>query len=278
MKYADLHIHTKLSDSTFTPEQVIKQAHASGLSCVAITDHDTVDAIEPAIREAGQWNIEVIPGVELTAEIDDYEIHILGYFINWQAGWFKKKLKQICEVRNRRALAIIEKLRNLDIGLDADELMNKALPGSVGRLHIARMLQEKGFVSSIQEAFNKYIGSGRPCYVKKFKLTPAEAIDMIRKLNGLAVLAHPHVIGNDRLIAQFAQLGLRGLEVYYPEHDKATTKHYLDLAKECRLLITGGSDCHGLGKNRILIGEIKVPYELVEALKREVEVLRSGQS
>ena len=277
MKYADLHIHTKFSDGTFAPERIVKQAHELGLSCIAITDHDTICAIEPAIKEADLLNIEIIPGVELSAEIDDYEIHILGYFIDWRADWFKRKLEQICDVRKKRALAIIKKLQVFGINLDANEVMQEATLGAVGRLHIARMLQKKGFVHSIQEAFNKYIGNGRPCYVKKFKLTVAEAIDMMRRLKGLAVLAHPYSIGNDELISEFAQLGLRGIEVYYPEYDRATTEHYQNLAKKYGLLVTGGSDCHGLGKDRVMMGEIKIPYNLVEALKKEAEVLKSGQ-
>lgn len=276
MRYADLHIHTKLSDGTFTPERVVKETHELGLSCIAITDHDTVCAIEPAIKEANKLNVEIIPGVELTAEIDDYEIHILGYFIDWQAEWFKRKLEQICDVRKTRALAIIEKLRACGINLDSDEVIRAATPGSVGRLHIAWMLQKKGFVLSIQEAFNKYIGNGRSCYVKKFKLTPGETINMICRLKGLAVLAHPYSVGNDEFIPEFVQLGLKGIEVYYPEHDRATTEHYQNLAKKYGLLATGGSDCHGLGKDRVMMGEIKIPYSLVEALKREAEILKSG--
>ena len=278
MKYADLHIHTNFSDGTFTPQRVIQEASQKGLSCISITDHDTVSAIEPAKNEAKRFNIEVIPGVELSAERDGYEIHILGYFIDWQAEWFQKKLEQICDVRKRRALTIIEKLKKEGVDLDSDELLRKTAPGSVGRLHIARMLQEKGFVYSLQEAFNKYIGNGRSCYVKKFKLNPAETIDMIDRLKGLAVLAHPHTIGNDELVGELAQLGLRGIEVYCPERDKATIEHYQSLAKEHGLLITGGSDCHGLGKDRILMGEIKIPYSLVEELKRKAELLQSGQS
>lgn len=277
MKYADLHIHTKFSDGTFSPERIVREAHRLGLSCIAITDHDTVCAIEPAMREAEGLDIELIPGVELAAETGDYEIHILGYFIDWRAGWFGRKLEQICDVRRRRALAIIEKLRAFDISLDSDEVMREAAVGSVGRLHIARIMERRGFVHSIQEAFNKYIGNGRPCYVKKFRLTPAEAINMIYRLKGLAVLAHPYTIGNDELIPGFVQLGLRGIEVYYPEHNRSATGHYRDLAEKYGLLITGGSDCHGLGKDRVLMGEVKIPYDLVEALKKEAEALKSGQ-
>lgn len=277
MKYADLHIHTKFSDGTFTPEMVVERAHQLGLSCIAITDHDEVLAIEPAIKCANKLNIEIIPGVELATEIDNYEIHILGYCIDWQAEWFRDKLKQICTVRKKRALAIIEKLRAFGINLDSEDVMRQASAGAVGRLHIALSLKKRGYVHSTQEAFDKYLANDGPCYVKKFHLTPKEAINMITRLKGLAVLAHPYCIGNDQLIAQFRQSGLKGIEVYYPEYDKATVRHYQSLAEKYGLLVTGGSDCHGLGKERVLMGTVKIPYSLVEALKKEAEVVRSGQ-
>ncbi len=276
-KYADLHIHTNFSDGTFTPERVVGEAREKGLACIAITDHDEVKGCAPAIKESEKFNLEVIPGVELTAEIDDCEIHILGYFIDWQQGWFQNRLKQICDVRRKRALAIIEKLKAHGIDLAPDELLRQATPGAIGRLHIARMLKGQGFVYSIQEAFNKYIGNDRPCYVKKFKLSPAQVINMIYKVGGVAVLAHPYTIGNDELIPGFVQIGLRGIEVYYPEHDRATTEHYQNLAKKYGLLITGGSDCHGLEKDKALMGKTKIPYELVEVLKKEAELVKSEQ-
>lgn len=274
MRYADLHIHTMFSDGTFSPEEAVKEAHKLGLSCIAITDHDAVSAIEPAMRAANTLDTEVIPGIELTAEMDNNEVHILGYFIDWQAQWFQDKLEQICAVRKKRALTIIEKLKAQGIHLDPDELLRLSAPGSVGRLHIARMLEREGFVYSTQEAFNKYIGNGRPCYVKKFNLPPAEAIEIICRLKGLAVLAHPYTLGNDEFIPELVQMGLRGLEVYYPEHGKSTTRHYLNLAQKYGLLVTGGSDCHGNSYNGGMFGQIKLPYNLVEALKKEAEILR----
>lgn len=278
MKYADLHIHTNLSDGTFTPKDVIKQANQFDLSCIAITDHDTVSAIEPTKIEARQFKIEVIPGVELSAEIDNYEVHILGYFIDWQAEWFQEKLVQICDIRKKRALTIIEKLKKHRIHLDLDEFLGSTHSGAIGRLHIARMMQAEGYVHSISEAFDKYLGNGRPCYVKKFKLTPAEAINMITKLGGVSVLAHPYNINNsEELISEFVQLGLKGIEAYYPDHDQATTEHYRNLAQKYGLLLTGGSDSHGLGKHKLTIGAVKIPYSLVEALKKEAKVITSEQ-
>lgn len=272
MKYADLHIHTKFSDGAYAPERIVEEAHARGLACIAITDHDEVAGITPAKKAAQALNLEVIPGVELSAEIGETEVHILGYFIDWQAQWFQDKLKQLCQVRKERALAIIEKLKQHGIELTADELLSGTDLYSIGRLHIARLLTKKGFVHSTQEAFHKYLGNGRSCYVKKFKLTPTEAIGMIVTLKGVAVLAHPYNIGSDERIAEFVQQGLRGIEVYYPEHDPANTTHYRNLAQKYGLLLTGGSDYHGLAEVGVTLGEVKIPYSLVEALKQEAKV------
>lgn len=277
MMFADLHVHTNLSDGTFTPEQAVREARQRDLSCIAITDHDTVYALGPALKESSNFNVEVIPGVELTTEIDDYEIHILGYFIDWQAEWFKKRLEQLCNMRRERALEMIKRLKEFGIELNPDELIQEAGPGSIGRLHIARLLQKKGYVLAIQDAFNRYIGENRPCYVRRLRLTPAEAINMVIDLKGLAVLAHPYTIGNDEFIPKLARSGLRGIEVYYPEHTRAATEHYQNLAQKYGLLVTGGSDCHGLGKDKVLMGEVKIPYSLVEILKKEVEILRGGE-
>jgi len=277
MKYADLHIHTKFSDGTFTPSRVVSEAKKQGLSCIAITDHDEVGAIAQAKDKAARLGIELIPGIELSAELDNcYEVHILGYFIDWQQEWFRKKLKVICQERTSRAFKILEKLKAIGMELDSEELKEQASIGAIGRLHIARMLAKQKFVSSLQQAFDKYLGNDRSCYVKKFKLTPREAIEMIIKLKGIAVLAHPYCIGNDEVILKFAKLGLRGLEVYYPEHNKASTTHYKALAEEHGLLMTGGSDCHGLAKRSMLIGSVKLNYELVEKLKKEAEGLRGA--
>lgn len=267
MRTADLHIHTHFSDGTFTPERAVKEAAKNGLACIAITDHDEVSAIKPAIKEGASCGVEVIPGIELSAEEGDYEIHILGYLIDWSLPWFGEKLIELAQVRRNRALAMLEKLKNHGILLDPDELMKSAEPGSVGRLHIARMLYDEGFVFSIQEAFNKYIGNNCPCYVKKFQLTTKQTIEMIRNLGGVAVLAHPHSIGNDDLIEEFAKDGLGGIEVFYPEYTKSVSDYYSAIAEKFKLVLTGGSDCHGLGKARILMGEVKIPYKLVEVLK-----------
>lgn len=273
-RYADLHIHTYNSDSTLSPQEVVELAHERGLAAISITDHDCIDGIEPAMECAKRYDIEVIPGVELTAEEGDLEVHMIGYFIDWKAGWFIKKLSEIRETRVNRIYDMVEKLKKFKINIDAKKVFEISGPGAVGRLHLANVLYNEGYTSSITEAFRKYIGNKAPCYVKKFKLTPKESIDMILKLGGVPVLAHPHILGKDDEIPGMAKKGLRGIEVYHTEHPNNATVRYEEIAFANGLLVTGGSDCHGMGKGQILLGRVKVPYSIVEDLKKEAAKIR----
>ena len=275
-KFADLHVHTFHSDSTFTPEEVIDTAHQNGLSAIAITDHDTVDGIDPSIKFANKYGMEVIAGVELTAEEEDLEIHMLGYYIDWKAEWFEKKLAKIREARLARIYVMVEKLKKVGVEIDPKKVFELSGPGAVGRLHLATVLYNEGVTSSISEAFRKYIGDKSSCYVKKYKLTPKEAIDMILKLGGVPVLAHPRILGRDDLIPRLVEAGLRGIEVYHTEHSNNVALRYEDLALRHGLLVTGGSDCHGAGKGQVLLGKVKIPYSRVEALKKESEKIRAA--
>jgi len=273
-KVADLHVHTNISDSTFSPEKVIELAKLKGLDAIAITDHDTCAAIAPAIVIAKDMDIEIIPGVELTAELDDDEIHMLGYFIDWQNETFTKKLEELCRVREERAKEILRRLNEHGIDLKYEDLLEIAGPGtgSIGRLHIANLLYKKGKVACIREAFTKYIGNDSPAYVKKFKLSPREASDMIKAVGGVSVLAHPKTINTEirplgDIVKMLVDEGLQGIEVYHSDHNNKDSSEFKKLASEYGLLITGGSDCHGLGKKEVLLGKVKVPYELVEKLR-----------
>lgn len=268
-KFVDLHIHTQYSDGTLAPEEVVDVAHKRGLSAISITDHDCIDGIAPSEERAKRYGMEIIPGVELTAEEDRLEIHVLGYFLDWKTEWFVKKLVQIREARVKRIYEMTSKLKDMGIEVDPQKVFALSGPGAVGRLHLATVLYNEGITSSIGDAFKKYIGEKAPCYARKFKLTPRDAIEMILKLGGVPVLAHPHVLGRDDLIPEMARNGLRGIEVYHTEHLYNATLHYEDVAFEHSLLATGGSDCHGTVKGDILIGKIKVPYSTVDNLKRE---------
>ena len=263
-KFADLHVHTNFSDGTNSPEDAVRLAKDAGLYSIAITDHDTVAALDRAIKAGREYSIEVVPGIELSADMGSSEVHILGYFIDYNKDWFKDKLNELSEARVKRIYEMVEKLSSLNIKIDPDEVFELAKGATVGRLHLARAMQKEGCVGSIHEAFQKYIGDKGPAYVSRFKLTPKEAIQTILKLRGLPVLAHPNTFYHDELIPDFIEMGLKGIEVYYPEHNSATVKHYKAIADKYKLLVTGGSDFHGSAKPDIPIGKIRIPYRLVE--------------
>ena len=284
-KVADLHVHTNISDSTFSPEKVIELAKLKGLDAIAITDHDTCAAITPAIVIAKDIGVEIIPGVELTAELDDDEIHMLGYFIDWQNEVFTKKLEELCRVREERAKEILRRLGEQGIDLKYEDLLEIAGPGtgSIGRLHIANLLYKKGKVACIREAFTKYIGNDSPAYVKKFKLSPKEASDMIKAVGGVTVLAHPKTINTEirpleDIVKMLVDEGIQGIEVYHSDHNNKDSAEFKKLATDYGLLVTGGSDCHGLGKKEVLLGKVKVPYELVEKLRDASQMKFKGGS
>jgi len=273
-KVADLHVHTNVSDSSFSPEKVVRYAKMQGLDAIAITDHDTCAAIAPAIIAAKGIDIEIIPGVELTAEMGDDEIHVLGYFIDWQDESFTKKLQELCRVRKERAKEILKRLSGQGVDLKYEDLEDIAGPdsSSLGRLHIANLLYKKGKIACVKEAFTKYIGNKSPAYVKKFKLSPKEAVDIIKDAGGVSVLAHPKTINTETkplkdILGMLVNDGIQGIEVYHSDHNDRESSEFKKLAAEYGLLITGGSDCHGLGKKEVLLGKVKVPYELVEKLR-----------
>jgi predicted metal-dependent phosphoesterase TrpH len=255
------------SDGTYTPEELIREALSAGLSSVAVVDHDTVDGIEPTIEIARAKDIEVLPGIELTSEYEGLEIHILGYLLDYKNKDLREKLDFLKQNRIQRIYRIVDKLKDIGIKLEAQAVFDIAKEGTVGRLHIARAMVKENLVSSISEAFRKYIGDKCPAYVCGFRFSPNEAISLIKKMAGIPVLAHPYSLHRNELIPVFSDAGLMGLEVYYPEHTKSMVNLYLGLAKKYNLLVTGGSDCHGDAKPEARIGSLKIPYSLVEQLK-----------
>lgn len=239
MKYADLHVHTSYSDSTFSPEEVVSCAKEKGIDAIAICDHDSVDGIEPCRILASKAGIEIIPGIELSAEKIDAEIHILGYFIDWKQDWFRKKLKEIQESRIERVYKIANKLKAFGITIDAEETIRRAgNNASVGRMHIAQSMLNSGAVKNMREAFEKYIGFLKPCYVPYTKFSPAEAIQIILKVGGVPVLAHPNLMGHDGYIDEFVGYGLRGIEVYHTDHKPYISKRYEEIARSLGLAVT----------------------------------------
>ncbi|MFH0839208.1 MAG: PHP domain-containing protein [Candidatus Omnitrophota bacterium] len=273
-KFADLHIHSTFSDGTCSPKEVIKQAHEHKLSAIAITDHDSVDAIESALTIAESYDIELIPAVELSAEEDTSEVHILGYFIDWQNPWFLSELEKQRQCRIDRVEKMVKKLNEHNIKIDVESVYKISGCGSVGRLHIAQVMLNRGYIVNIKDAFTKYIGAASPCYVGGFKLSLKDTIAMIHKAGGIAVCAHPGTLSNIHLLYRLIDYGIDGIEVYHPDHVSTDTKRYLKIAAEHKLLVTGGSDWHGHRKEGVTIGVIKVPYELVKQLKDRVDSIK----
>ncbi|MDP8212695.1 MAG: PHP domain-containing protein [Candidatus Zapsychrus exili] len=271
-KYADLHIHTSYSDSSLSPEEVVEQASRNGLSCISITDHDTIEGVEPALKRAEGLDLEIIPGIELSSEINGRDIHILGYFLRNPGHDFMEKLVSIQDSRIARMKEMIEKLNQV-FGIDnitLDEVCDLARSNSVGRPHLALTLKKKGWITTTAKAFSKYIGEGDPAYVAKYKQTPAEAIKLIHDAGGASVFAHPMVTGADEIIPGLVKAGLDGIEVYYCGASKNIIKFYEKIAEKHNLILTGGSDAHGASKTFEQIGMIKMPYDLVEMLKQKI--------
>ena len=272
--YADLHIHTAYSDGSFLPATIIRHAVKNNLKIISITDHDSVDGIAASIEEGEKSCVEVIPGIEISTTVDTGEIHILGYFIDYEDEYFVKNLKRIQEIRLKRMSVMVDKLNRLMIDIDLNELIEYAASSSIGRLHLAHFLKKKGIVGSAYEAFDRYIGSGKPAYEKMNALSPEEGIELISNAGGISVLAHPGLTRRDDLIDAMIYTGLRGLEVYHSGHSEEDTNRYFQMTKDKGLLITGGSDCHGEKKLNILMGRVKLPIQYVDRLKDEVSNIK----
>ncbi len=267
-QFADLHIHTNYSDSSLTPKEVVCESLRVGLCCVAITDHDTLEGVDSAREEGREKNIEVISGIELSSELDGQDIHILGYCLDRTNKTLQDKIDEIQNARVARIEKMIEKLRGVGVdNIELEEVCALTKTKSVGRPHLAFILKKKKWVSSIREAFNRFLAAGKVAYVEKYKQTPKQAVDLIRLSGGVAVLAHPMATNRDEIIPGLVSAGLQGIEVYYPNCSRSVIEYYENLGKKYNLILTGGSDSHGAGKENTFIGKAKVPYETVEQIK-----------
>lgn len=266
-RYIDLHLHTHFSDGSFSPEEVVECAVKNNLMAIGITDHDSLRGISSALTSSRKYQLEVVPGVELTAEADNKEIHILGYYVDWQDKGLRDKLRMLREVRAERARKMVGKLQELGVDISFPEVEDMAKGGAMGRLHLAQVILQAGYVDSVEEAFRKYIGDRGPAYIKKYRFTPEEAMKLIVGVGGIPVLAHPSLLGDDELIPRLIKDGLKGIEVYCTNHNPESSHRYEELALQYDLIPTGGSDCHGLAKGEVLMGRVKVPYSCLERLK-----------
>ncbi len=272
MLKADLHVHTTASDGLMSPDEVVKWAQVKRLAAVGITDHDTVNGIGPALEASIKYKVEIVPGIELSTLFEEEEIHILGYYIDFNAQWFREILEKIQNSRYERAEKIVAKLNSLGVNITHEQVKTIADDGAIGRPHIARAMIEKGYISNIKDAFREYIGKGCPAYVERYKLSTCEAIDIIKKLGGVSVLAHPGLIKNKSNIYKIIKLGVGGLEVYHSKHDEETIRNALSIASSHNLIITGGSDCHGMMlNNEPILGNFSVDYKNVQKLKEAAQ-------
>jgi predicted metal-dependent phosphoesterase TrpH len=278
MMFADLHLHTNFSDGTYTPEELAGRARELSLAAVALTDHDTVEGCARMAAACELAGLEFIPATELTAEVDGNELHLLGYFVDTQNARLLAEMTRFQRVRQNRIREMVARLNQLSIPLQADAVFDIANCHSPGRPHVARALVMGGVCSNLDEAFERFLKKNRPAWVPKFKISAVEAIELIHQADGLAVMAHPGLNRADEIIPGLVRAGLDGVECFHTKHTPASSEHYVRLAKELGVLITGGSDCHGLNKGKPLIGTIKLPYEYVEQLKAAIARRKSNAS
>ncbi|MGN6552272.1 MAG: PHP domain-containing protein [Verrucomicrobiota bacterium] len=269
--FADLHLHTNFSDGTYTPEELVAQAARNKLSAIALTDHDTVEGCERAEAACRAAGIEFIAGSELTAEQSENEIHILVYFLDTHNPKLLSEIGIFQTVRQDRIREMVARLNQLKVPLKVEDVFALANCRSPGRPHVARALVKARLCSSLDEAFERFLKKDRPAWVPKAKMSARAAIELIHQANGLAVMAHPGLNRSDEVIPDLVEAGLDGIECFHTKHPPSTAEHYLQIAARFGLLVTGGSDCHGMSKGRPLIGTVKLPYERIEKLKAAVQ-------
>jgi len=281
--FVELHCHSTASDGTLTPTQVAELAKKSGMTALALTDHDTVAGAGEAASAAGALGIDFIAGIEISAEYPHPgTMHILGYGVDPENPKLKSLTEDLLAGRDNRNPRIVAKLNEMGVAVTMKEWEDEAKGAVLGRPHLAAILHRKGYVSSIKQAFDKYIGQGAPAYFDKERLTPKQAIQRIRESGGLPVLAHPIQLRTEndaqleRVVKDLVDLGMIGLEVIHSDHDAALVEKYTQLADRFGLLKTGGSDFHGTNKKDIELGNARgrrVPREFYERLVEKLQQL-----
>jgi predicted metal-dependent phosphoesterase TrpH len=284
----DLQTHSIYSDGSYTPRQLVKEAAAIGLTAIALTDHDTVEGLPEFLESGREYHIEVVPGIELSAESDlppGGQLHLLGLFIDYRQREFTDSLVFLRRQREIRAHRMVAKFQQLGIPLTLQEVEQESVHGTVGRLHVARLLVKKGVVSSIEEAFRTYLGKGKKAFVEKEKYGEEQAIALIKQAGGLAILAHPHLMYYTdfaevrQKIMQLHRSGLEGFEVYCPEMPADLKDQLMALAREENFLISGGSDFHGENRSGVRLGtgrgNLNIPDEVFFTLSNYWKKMRN---
>lgn len=266
----DLHTHTHFSDGTLSPEALVAFAIERGLSALSITDHDSIDALDPARAAAGN-GLELVPGIELSSNRDGLELHILGYYLDPTHEGLRVRLLEFRTERMNRALEMVERLRSLGAPIDADEVVAHAGPGVIGRPHVASALLRAGHVDSIDDAFRRYLSRDGQAFVPRPSFLAEDAIALIHAAGGVSVIAHPGAALSDGVIEALRDAGLQGLEVWHPQHGVAAVRRYRALADRLGMLQTGGSDYHGAHRSTNL-GDMPVPPGTLAKLKEAAGV------
>jgi len=266
----DLHIHTNYSDGYYSPIELIQKVKEAGLDIISITDHDNLSAIYEASSVGKELGIEVIPGLELSSDIGDREVHILGYFIDPDNRELERYLKFFREERLKRAIRIVNKLKELGFSISIEDVLEQAKNSAIGRPHIAQAMLEKGLVTNYYEAFNKYIGNNGPAFEKKVHISPQSVVKIISDAGGLSFIAHP---GNmpETLLKELIEEGIDGIEVIHPSHNSFLAKFYKGIVNEYFLLESGGSDFHG-GKreDEENLGKYYTSISVLEAMRKRL--------
>jgi len=265
----DLHIHSTASDGRLNPAEVVHKSVELGVTIIAIADHDSVDGIAPALVAANAFpRLKVIPCVEISTDVPHGEVHVLGYFIDYTDHKLEATLERLRNSRQERARRMVNKLGNLGIHIDWKRVQEIAGNGSLGRPHIAQAMLERGYITSVKEAFTKYISRDGPAYVEREKMSPAEAVELILRAKGLPVLAHPFTVSDpETMVVKLKAAGLIGIEAYYNGYTKDEINRLVAMAERHNLIATGGSDFHGLDTgNETMIGGVDVPIESAERL------------
>ena len=277
----DLHAHTTASDGTLSPRELVSAAARRGVRVLAVTDHDSTDGLRDAFDEAAKHPpLTIVPGLEINCDAPGAagaEVHVLGYYVDHEAGWFQDFLREQRVERAARVHRIAARLAELGMPIDAAEVFAIVKEGSAGRPHVAQVMVQRGYVRSVREAFDRYLHANGPANVPRKHLTPAEAVRIIRRAHGVPVFAHPGLADRDALIPELVEAGLMGIEAIYAEHSAAQTAHYKDLCRAHGLVATGGSDYHGERSGRTnLLGHPPVPMSVWEELKAAAEKARAA--